>query len=112
MIEALCEVVEGWTDALPFTLEADGTPIDLTGLTVTLYLKDNRGTFIHSGTSAVTVLGAAGTSGAVSYTPQSTGELLSKRTPYKIRFKISTANSSQIVYFPNIDEDILKVNVV
>lgn len=109
MIEALTEVVEGWTDALPFTLKADGTPIDLTGLTVALYLKDNRGTFIQSGTSAVSVTDSTG--GVVAYTPQTTSELLAARTPYKIRFQVKDALQAT-VYVPNIDEDLIKVNAV
>lgn len=108
-IEALTEVVEGWTGALPFTLKTDGTPVDLTGLTVSIYLKDNRSSVIQSSTSSVAVTDSTG--GVVTYTPQSTSELLANRTPYKIRFKVEDSTGG-IVYFPNIDEDLIKVNVV
>lgn len=108
MIQALTEIVEGWTDALPFTLNADGVPVDLTGLTVSVYLKDNRGTVLNASTSGVTIVDATG--GTVSYTPQSTSEFVATRTPYKIRFQVRDATTS-IVYFPNVDEDLLKVNV-
>jgi hypothetical protein len=111
MIRALCEVVEGWTDALPFTLKADDTAVNLSGLIVRLYLKDNRGTYIHSGTSAVALLGASGSSGVVTYTPQSTAELKAARTPYKIRFEVTDSTGGK-VWFPNKDEDLIKVNVV
>ena len=107
--EALVEVVEGWTDALPFTLNADGVPVDITGLTVKLYLKDNRGTLVQSGTSALAVTDATG--GTVTYTPQTTDELLASRTPYKIRFSLSDVTTAT-AYFPNVDEDLIKVNVL
>lgn len=110
MIEALTEVVEGWTDPLPFTLKADGTAVDLSGLTVSVYLKDNQGTFVQSGTSAVALV-ESGTSGAVTYIPQSTSELLASRTPYKIRFQLADSTGGK-VYYPNIDEDLIKVNAV
>lgn len=109
MITALTEIVEGWTDALPFVLKADAVAVDLTGLTVACYIKDNQGTFVRSGTTGVSVTDS--TAGAVSYTPQSTSEFLAARTPYRIRFQV-TSVTTEIAYFPNIDEDLIKVNAV
>lgn len=110
MIQALCEVVEGWTDPLPFTLQADGVAIDLTGLTVSIHLKDNQGTVVASGTSGITV--TASTAGQVSYAAPSTSTFVAARTPYKIRFRVADATTTLFVYFPNVDEDLIKVNVL
>lgn len=109
MITALVEVVEGWTDALPFVLKADAVAVDLTGLTVSCFLKDTHGTVIRNSTVGVTVTDT--TAGAISYTPQSTSEFVASRTPYKIRFQV-TSVTTEIAYFPNIDEDVIKVNAV
>jgi len=110
IVEALTEVVEGWTNALPFTLKADDVAIDLTGLTVKIYLKDNRGAYLQNGTTGVLAVTNT-TAGVLTYTPASTSELLAARTPYKVRFSL-TDSTGGIVYFPNIDEDLLKVNHV
>ncbi len=113
--EALVEGVEGWTDALPFTLKADGTGIALTGLTVRVYLKDNRGALVQNGTTGVLTVSSttpvSSTEGGVEYTPASTSELRASRTPYKIRFQVTDVTSAA-VYFPNEDEDLIKVNAV
>lgn len=47
---ALHKVVEGWTGPLDFVLDAAGGPIDLTGLTIVLIMKDRSG-------AAVTIQG-------------------------------------------------------
>lgn len=111
MIVPLTEVVEGWSGALPFTLNADGVPVDLTGMTVTIVLKDADGTVVKDTSSGVTVTGATG--GQVSYSPAtSSGDLfLAAKTPYKIRFRVVDALTKK-VYFPNEDEDVIKVNPV
>ena len=69
MSEPLTQVVEGWTGALPFRLEADGVPVDITGLTVSLWMKDCHGTQIHSSTAGITL--TASTNGEVSFAPSS-----------------------------------------
>ena len=108
MITPLTEVVEGWTGALPFTLNADGSPVNLTGLTVSIVLKDAAGTVINNTTSGVSVTSATG--GEVSYAPTST-DFIAAKTPYKIRFRV-VDGANKTVYFPNEDEDLIVVNVV
>lgn len=109
MRHALTEVVEGWTAALPFTLKGDGDPVDLTGLTVAVLLKDARGVYLRNDTTAgVSVTNATG--GEIEYTPASSSEFVARWTPYKIRFRVSDGSSDR-VFFPNEDEDVIKVNV-
>jgi hypothetical protein len=43
MSAPLLSIVEGWNGALPFTLNADGAGIDLTGLTVAIVLRNAAG---------------------------------------------------------------------
>lgn len=107
MITPLTEVVEGWTGALPFTLKADGVAVDLTGMTVSIVLKDALGTSINNSTSGVTVTGS--TSGLVEYAPTSS-DFVAANTPYKVRFRVVDA-LAKTVYFPNVDEDLIVVNV-
>lgn len=107
-LPALTDIVEGWTGALPFTLKADGDPVDLTGLTVSIILKDVHGTVIKDSTSGVAVTDT--TAGGVAYTPSSS-EFLSTNTPYKVRFRAVDLTSGRI-YFPNGDEGVIKVHPV
>lgn len=109
MREALTEVVEGWTQALPFRLDADGVPVDLTGMTVAIVLKNAQGTTINASTSGITVTSATG--GVVEYLPSTSGDFYAAGTPYRVRFKVTDA-LSKTVYFPNVDPDLLKVNEV
>ncbi len=109
----LTEVVEGWTGALPFTLKADDVAIDLTGLFVQIVLKRGDGVTVVKDTSeGLTVTSATG--GTVSWEPSSSsGDHLFKAayTPYYTRFRVSDALGN-VVYFPNADEDFIKVNRV
>ncbi len=104
----LTEIVEGWTGALPFTLNADGVAVDLTGLTVQIVLKDCNNTVVQDSTANLTV-SSSGT-GYVSFSPSSS-QFLAAKTPYKIRFRVTDALTKQ-VYFPNVDEDLIVVNRV
>lgn len=110
-MSALTELVEGWSGALPFTLNADGLPVDLTGMTVFLVLKDCEGTTIKDTTAGITL--TLSTGGQLEYAPStSTGDLfLAARTPYTIRFRVKDA-LSKVVYFPNGDADLITVNVI
>lgn len=108
MITPLTDVVEGWTGALPFRLDADGEAVDLTGMTISIVLKDADGTVINDTTNGVTVTSATG--GAVSYAPSSS-EFVARKTPYKLRFRVVDA-FLKVVYFPNEDEDLITVHVV
>lgn len=105
----LMSIVEGWTGALPFTLLADGTPIDLTGMTVHVVLKSADGTVIKDTTSGISVTGT--TVGQLEYSPSSSsGDLfLVASTPYRIRFRVTDALTKK-VYFPNDEEELIEVN--
>lgn len=103
--DVLTEVVEGWTGALPFRLDADGTAVDLTGLTVGIILKDNAGNTIVDSTAGVSVTSSTG--GTVSYTPASSSAFVAGRSPYRIRFTVYT--SSAAVFFPNDEADLIEV---
>lgn len=111
MSQPLLSIVEGWSGALPFTLKADGTAVDLTGLTVQIVLKSADGTVVKNTSSGITV--TASTAGQVEYLPStSSGDLfLASQTPYKIRFKVTDA-TPKTVYFPNDEEDLIEVNRV
>lgn len=109
MSAPLFSIVEGWTGALPFTLLADGTAVDLTGLTVQIVLKGSDGTLVKDTTDGISVTGT--TSGQVSYSPSSSsGDLfVVSQTPYKVRFRVTDSQLKK-VYFPNDEEDLIEVN--
>jgi hypothetical protein len=100
----LLDLTEGWTGPLPFTLKADGTAVNLTGMTVTMVLKDNAGNDVTT-TGDVVITTAA--SGLVTYTPDAT-DLLASGSPYTVRFQV-VDGSSQTVFFPNGQPDEIKV---
>ena len=109
---AITEVVEGWTSPLEFTLKQATSsstgydPIDLTGMTVAIVLKDGRGRTVASSTSGVSVTSSTG--GVVQYAPQAT-DFSAARSPYRVRFKL-TDGGGLIVYHPNTDEALITVN--
>jgi hypothetical protein len=100
----LTEVVEGWSAALPFVLKADGTAVDLSGLTVTGEIHDRfRVAVLTSDTVSVT----SSTGGYVAWTPNSS-DLSAARSPYSVRFKVADPTSA-VVYFANGQSDTLVV---
>jgi hypothetical protein len=94
----LLDVVEGWTDELgPFTLKADGTAVDLTGMDVALRLRDKNGKVVSfTGTTRVD---DTPTNGKVYYQP-ATGDLLEGKGPYKLHWQV-TDQDGFVVFFPN-----------
>lgn len=90
------ELVEGWTGAVPLTLEADGVAAVLTGLTITGHLYDKDGTEVDT-TGDVSVTSAA--AGQIDWTPDA-ADLDVDASPYELRFKARDA-SSKDVFFPN-----------
>lgn len=93
---ATLELVAGWSAAVPLTLEADGAPIPLTGLTVTAELFDVDGTVVNT-SSDVAVTGAA--AGEINWTPDAT-DLTEAGSPYELRFKLVDVNSA-VLFVPN-----------
>lgn len=109
MSAPLLSIVEGWTGALPFTLRADGSPVDLTGMTVKIVLKNAAGTLVKDTTAGITLTGSTG--GQLEYAPStSTGDLfVASQTPYRVRFQVTDA-LAKTVYFPNDEEELIEVN--
>jgi hypothetical protein len=104
-MSTLVEIAEGWTDELgPFTLEADGSPVDLTGLTVSLVLRGRDGTLVT--TTDDTRIDDDPTSGKVYYTPDAT-DLSAAQSPYTLRWQVTDGDG--IVFFPNGRADALVV---
>ena len=97
--ENFIDVIEGWTGPLEFILLADGSAVDLTGITsVAAEAKRLDGTTITlGGTTQV----SDATSGKVKYNPIA-GDLKEVDSPALVRFKV-TDGSSKITYFPSGD---------
>lgn len=114
-MKPLMSIVEGWTGALPFTLQTQSSsqsapqPFDLTGFTVKIVLKNSAGTLVKDTTAGITVTGS--TNGQLEYAPAtSSGDLfLAASTPYRVRFQVTDALLKS-VYHPNDEEDLIEVN--
>lgn len=102
----LCTVTEGWTQELgPFTLLVDGVPLDLTGMTVALILRNVQGRL--STVTGDTRIDAAPTTGKVYYKPDAV-DLLAKKGPYTLHWKV-TDGAGDVVFFPNGAADTIAV---
>ena len=102
----LLDIVEGWTGELgPFTLKADGTAVDLTGLTVALILRDRSGTAVT--TAGDTRVHGTPTSGQVYYRPDA-ADMTAALSPYSAHWQV-TDGSGYVVYFPNAAADTIVV---
>jgi hypothetical protein len=89
-------ITEGVTVPLRFQLLDDGSPIDLSGTTVTLLLEDRLGTAITT-TNLISVPTPA--SGLVDLTPADTSLFVAANGPYYARFKLVDA-SGDISFVP------------
>lgn len=109
MSQPLISIVEGWTAPIKVTLLVDSQPVDLTGLTVKIVLKNAEGTIVKDTTEGITITGS--TAGQVEYAPAtSSGDLfLSAQTPYKVRFRVTDALSKSY-FHPSDEEDLIEVN--
>jgi hypothetical protein len=101
------KVVEGWTAALDFQLMADGVAQNLTGMTVTLELRDRAGLVINT-TGNVSVVDAP--TGKVRYSADS-GDLVAANGPYRARWKV-VDGASKVSYFPSGEHDVWKIFTV
>jgi uncharacterized phiE125 gp8 family phage protein len=90
------KLVEGWTGPIDDVLKSNGTPLDLTGLTVELLLQRASGVAIPTAGDVVIV---TPTAGVVRYTPDPQ-DLLAVDTPHTIRWKVTDV-AGAITYFPN-----------
>lgn len=87
MSQTTVDIVEGWNAAVDFRLVSDGSPQDLTGLTVKGQGYDRLGNAVDL-TGDISVTGA--TSGRVRLVPD-TQDFLISGSPYELRF-YATAN--------------------
>lgn len=109
------ELVEGWSGPLDFELTDGEQVIDFTGLDspeVSLYLTGADNVAVAT-LERVTIQTPA--AGVVRYIPRE-GDLLSTRSPYRARFKVSSLGGyppeRQSVFFPNSEPMIWNVNPV
>lgn len=100
------DLVEEWTEEVPFTLRDDGqvTPYD-SATTVELYLYDRYGQKVTP-TGSLTRLPD---SGLVGWIPGSQ-DLLESRSPYSLRFKLTDADTARIRFYPNGTPVLVKVH--
>lgn len=82
----MLNLVEGWTKPINEQILSNGSPYNLSGLTVTLvaYPKGSRTSKTMSG--VITVIDAA--NGKVQFTPAA-NDLLSIESPYAVRWKMT-----------------------
>ena len=101
---ARLEIVEGWTGALDFQLFADGTAVNLTGMTVALIVTDKDG-------AGVTLAGTASiqdaATGKVRYAPAA-ADFDDAKSPYTFRWRVTDAGGL-IVFFPHAAPEELAV---
>ena len=97
--ENFIDVIEGWTGPLEFILLADGSAVDLTGITsaVTEAKRLNGTAITLTGTTAV----SDAANGKVKFSPAA-ADLKEADSPASVRFKV-TDGSSKITYFPSGD---------
>lgn len=103
----LLDIVEGWTGELgPFTLRADGVPVNLTGLTVELLIRpwNRQGRFSETDGDVRVV---AGTGGQVYYAPDAS-DFSAAEGPYEMRWRV-TDSDGFVVFFPNGEGDYIGV---
>jgi hypothetical protein len=101
------EIIEGWTGPIDFALKADGSAVDLNGITVTLLLKGNDGLAVDT-TGDISILDS--TAGTVRYLPDA-ADLTAAKSPYKARFKLVDGTGA-IAYCPSGARDRWDVRVV
>ena len=106
----LTEIVEGWTGALPFRLDADDVPVDLTGMTIKIVVADCHRRVVLDTTAGLTDTGAT-TGGIVAFAPSSSSAslLVTTYSPYRVRFRV-TDSVGKVVFFPNGTEYLLQVH--
>jgi len=106
MTTTLLDLTEGWTQEVgPFTLKSNLTPIDLTGLTVALVLKTNRGQEVSVATRVPTQTGGA--IGQAYFTPD-TEALVAANSPYTVHWQL-TDTGGKVAFVPNGQAD--RINV-
>lgn len=99
MATTLFEVTEGWTDELgPFTLKIDGVAINLSGLTVTIVLRNTAGALVVVG--GTIRVGLPTSLGQVYYTPVAADFVSGDDNEYHVHFQATNISGAK-VFFPN-----------
>ena len=101
------KLVEGWTGPIDDVLKSNGTPLDLTGLTVQLLLQKASGVAVDTTGDVVIVTPSAG---VVRYTPDPT-DLLAAETPHTVRWKVTDLTGA-VTYFPNAAGEVWTVQPI
>lgn len=102
---ANCRIVAGTTADINFQLLEAGTPIDLSGATVTLLLSDKTGTAVSSpGTASV----VDATTGKVKLAPTDADVFVAANGPYLARWKVVDAGA-KIYYVPSGPRDVWEI---
>jgi BppU N-terminal domain len=94
-------VVEGQTEPIDVQLLADSQPVDLTGATATLVLRDKDGTAADTSGGTATILDAA--TGRVRYSPPP-ALFAATRSPYVARWRVVDA-AARVSFWPIRDAD-------
>ncbi len=103
----LLSVTEGWTGRLgPFVLKVDGTPQNLTGLTVALMLRGRNGELVTT-TGDTELANQTTTPGGVYWDPDA-ADLAYRQSPYRMHFQV-TDGDGKTVFFPNGQPDEIAV---
>ena len=103
-MSTLLTITEGWTQTLDaFTLKANGTALSLTGLTVTMVLKDRNGDAVDTDGDLTPDPDQGTNPGVIRYTPDA-ADFVAAKSPYTVRFKVVDGDGA-IAFFPNGEAD-------
>jgi hypothetical protein len=94
-------LVAGQTEPIDVQLLADARPVDLTGATATLVLRDKAGTLVDTSGGVVTVLDAL--AGKVRYSPPAS-LFEAARSPYVVRWRVVDL-ATTIGFWPTREAD-------
>ena len=90
------DIVQGWTEAIEYQLSADGSPVNLNGMTVVFLLYPTFATTPKTLTGSVALTDAA--AGKVTFTPGAS-DLKAADSPASIRWKV-TDTGGNVAFFP------------
>ena len=98
-------IVAGTTASIRFQLLEAGSPIDLSGSTVTLLLSDKTGTVVNNpGTVTITTA----STGKVSLTPTDGNVFVAGNGPYLARWRIED-NAGKMSFVPSGPRDVWNI---
>jgi hypothetical protein len=100
------DIVEGTSDSLQFQLLENGSPIDLSLITVSLLLSDRLGNAVTT-PGTVSIVDAA--NGKVQFTPTSLSTFAAVNGPCHARWKLTNNLSGAVGYVPTTTRDIWNI---